>query len=320
MLIGDFEPGTFPAELNGLVKQRVVYLKNIRIIANPKAGRGRGEKVLNELKSSFKVREIEIIVTRLPGQTSELSAKAVEDGIQRLIVLGGDGSIGEAANGLVGSDCELGIVPAGTGNDIARSLKIPLSPIRAMQVAVHGYSRKFDVGQDHDTCFFSVLGIGFPADVAEQANQMIWLKGSAAFFFGMYRTLIGMRKVPVQIELDDREFSLDCTSIMIQNTPYTGGGLLMAPDASMDDGLLDVILVGDIGKLDLMLNFPRIYWGGHLKHPKFAAFKSRNVKITSEIPLRKIFDGDLKGTTPADVAVHVRKLNVVVEEENNGNR
>jgi diacylglycerol kinase family enzyme len=123
-----------------------------------------------------------------------------------------------------------------------------------------------------------------------------------------------MKPNKVKIELDDREIVERCTSIMIQNTPYTGGGLLIAPEAKMDDGLLDVIVVGDIGRLDLMVNFPRVYWGSHLNHSCFSAYKSQKVKITSERPLRKIFDGDLKGTTPVDLTVRPNALKVVMEE------
>jgi diacylglycerol kinase family enzyme len=140
------------------------------------------------------------------------------------------------------------------------------------------------------------------------------MKSSAAFFLGVYRTLASMKPVEVKIELDDQEIFEKCTSIMIHNTPYTGGGLLIAPDALMDDGLLDVIVVSDIGRVNLMFNFPRVYWGRHLSHTSFSAYKTSQIKITSEKPMPKIFDGDLLGTTPVDVKVQPKALNVVVKE------
>jgi YegS/Rv2252/BmrU family lipid kinase len=228
--------------------------------------------------------------------------------------MGGDGTVGDVANGLIGSDVELGIIPVGTGNDIARSLGLPPSPEGALKSALQGEARKVDVGQDGETCFLSVLGIGFPADVAEFANNQTFWQGSAAFFFAVYHSVQKMRAFPVEIELDKLTIRERCSSIMIQNTRYTGGGLKIAPSAEMDDGYLDIVVVGDIGKMDFMFNFPRVYLGNHLSHKAFSAYRSRTVKIVSEVPLRKIFDGDIKGATPVDARILPGALSIVVQK------
>jgi len=284
----------------------------MRIIVNPQAGRGAGRRRLEELRKFLEKEKIEISVTRFPGEAADIAAQSVKDGVKRILVMGGDGTVGEAANGIYKSDVELAIIPVGTGNDIARSIGLPFSPREALRVAVRGNTKPFDLGWDKNFGFCSFLGVGFPAIVAEEANRLLRFKGPAAFFLGMYKSLIRMKPYPVCIEMDEFRYEGLCTSIMVQNTPYTGGGLFIAPDAQVDDGKLDVIIVSDISRLNLMVNFPRLYWGSHLSHPCFSAYRSRNVRITSDEPLRKILDGDLRGTTPVDLTVLQGALNVVV--------
>lgn len=181
--------------------------------------------------------------------------------------MGGDGTIGEVANALIGTDVELAVISMGTGNDIARSLGLPLNDLSASLImAFEGEARPVDMGRERDRAFLSVLGLGFPAVVAAEANRFTWLKGPPAFFAAVYKAVHRLRAVPLVIELDDLTLDMECAAVMIQNTPYTGGGLLMAPGARVDDGLLDVVVVDDIGKKDLMVNFPKVYSGRHLEH------------------------------------------------------
>ncbi len=228
--------------------------------------------------------------------------------------MGGDGTVGEVVEGLVGSDTELAVVSVGTGNDVARSLGLPLNDIEAgLDLAISGSVRAIDVGRERDRHFISVLGLGFPTIVADAANRARWLKGPPAFFVSVYKGLYRLRPVRLVIELDDRTLEMESVAVMIQNTPYTGGGLHMAPGAQIDDGLLDVVVVDDIGRLNLMLNFPKAYRGKHLDHPSFTLHQSQTVRITSPEPMPKMFDGDLIGTSPLEASVVPRSLKVVVD-------
>jgi diacylglycerol kinase (ATP) len=159
------------------------------------------------------------------------------------------------------------------------------------------------VGWEQERCFISTLGLGFPAVIAQEANKMKYLKGSPAFFIATYKAINHLRAIPVKITLDNETLNVNCTSVLIQNTPFCGGGLLMAPAARMDDGLFDVVVVKDIGKVDLMLNFPKIYSGRHLEHPKFSLYRSRSVRIDTPTNQSKMFDGDIYGQTPVNAKV-----------------
>ncbi len=273
----------------------------MKIIANPRAGHGQGQRNLDQLRSVIRRRGLDCtpVLTERPGHATVIARELAAADEPRVAVMGGDGTIGEVVDAIVGSRTEIAVIAMGTGNDVARSLGLPLGNLEGgLDVALTGTARAVDVGRERDRHFISVLGIGFPAVVATEANHVTWLKGSPAFFFAVYKALHRLQPVPLHIQLDDRALELPSVAVLIQNTPYTGGGLHMAPGAEIDDGLLDVVVVGPISRLGLMFHFPRAYSGRHLEHPDFALYRSRSVHIESPVRLPKMFDGDILGATP----------------------
>ena len=284
------------------------------IIANPRAGHGKGAGNVERLRGVIRRRGLDghVVVTERPGHATELARQLVEAGETRIAAMGGDGTVGEVANALIGTSVELALLSMGTGNDIARSLGLPLNDLpAALIMAFEGEARPVDMGRERDRAFLSVMGLGFPAVVAAEANRFTWLKGPPAFFVAVYKAVNRLRAVPLVIELDDRTLDMECAAVLIQNTPYTGGGLFMAPGARVDDGLLDVVVVDDIGKKALMINFPKVYSGRHFEHPSFSLYRTTRVRIESKEPLPKMFDGDLCGWTPVEAEVWRDALHVV---------
>jgi diacylglycerol kinase (ATP) len=284
------------------------------IIANPRAGHGAGAGNIEKLRDLIRRRGLDCtaVPTERPGHATELARQFAETNGSRLGVMGGDGTISEVVQALVGSNVELAILSMGTGNDVARSLRLPLNDLdAALEIAVEGRARPVDVGHERERHFISVLGVAFPALVAAEANRMRFVRGSAAFFVSVYKALHRLRAVPLVIDLDEGTLELDCVAVMVQNTPYTGGGLHMAPTARVDDGILDVVIVERIGKLDLMINFQKAYKGRHFEHPSISLHRSRSVTIRSAEPLPKMFDGDLCGWTPVEADVVPGGLQVV---------
>ena len=285
----------------------------MRIIANPRAGHGTGRRAIQALRDAIRRRDLDgtPVLTERPGHATEI-ARQLAGSEARLGVLGGDGTIGEVAGAIAGTDTELAILSMGTGNDVARSLGLPLNDLgAALDVAFGGRVRAIDVGRERDRHFVSVLGLGFPAIVAEHANQTR-LRGSTAFFVAVYRAMSRLQPTRMTIRLDDRTLEGECVAVMVQNTPFTGGGLHMAPGAKVDDGLLDVVVVDGIGRLDLMIHFPRVYQGRHLEHSSFSLHRTRTVRIDTESPLPKMFDGDILGVAPVEASVVPGALKVVV--------
>jgi diacylglycerol kinase (ATP) len=254
-------------------------------------------------------------LTEFSGHATKLASEAAKDGVETLVVMGGDGTVREAVNGLANSNSAMGIVAVGTGNDLARSLGLPIhQPAQALRIAGTGVRMKIDLGLMGDRYFASVLGVGFPAAVAVEANKIRKIRGPAVFLIAMYKALFRMKAVPMKVILDDRRIEGRLTSVVIQNTQYTGGGLLIAPEASLEDGRLDVIAVDDIGRMRLMLNLPKLYVGRHVTHRNFTLTQSERVQINSEEKLPAMCDGDLCGYTPLSVSTARKALSVIVKD------
>ena len=285
----------------------------MKVIANPAAGFGRGQVSIRELQQRGPRLGIEILETEGPQEATRLARELVAKGESRLGVMGGDGTISEVVDAVVGSQTEVAILSVGTGNDIARSLGLPCNHLAAsLKIAQNGQSRAVDVGEVSGRHFLSVLGVGFPAQVADESNRLKWLRGHRAFIAAIYKALWKMKPVAMEIKLDNQTLRQDCTSVLVLNTPFTGGGLRFAPNAKLDDGLFDVVVVGEIGKLNLMANFPRVYTGSHLNHPSFALFRAASVNICTQVPTAKMLDGDLCGVTPVKARILPQSLKVVI--------
>ncbi len=285
----------------------------MKVIANPLAGFGRGRVSIRELRKRGSELGVEVLETKSPRDATRLAREIVAKGASRVGVMGGDGTISEVADALAGSPTELAILSVGTGNDIARSLGLPCNHLEeALAIAQNGRGVSVDVGMAGERHFLSVLGVGFPAQVAAESNRLKWLRGHLAFMVAIYKALWKMKPIAMEIELDSQVLSLECTSVLVLNTPFTGGGLKFAPDAKVDDGLFDIVVVGAIGKLNLMANFPRVYTGSHLNHSSFSLFRSSFVGIRASEPTGKMLDGDVCGGTPVTARIVPRSLKVVV--------
>lgn len=289
----------------------------MKVIANPAAGRGRGSRHVANLRKWLQERGVQhdFLLTEQAGHATEL-ARRLASGTRRVIVAGGDGTISEVAHALAGTEVEIGIVAIGTGNDVARTLNLPYNDVaRAAQIAAAGQVRRIDLGRERERFFVSSVALGFASDVVERSSRPGWLTGSATFFVAVHRALRNLRTIPIRLELDGTTMELDCVSVLVQNTAYTGGGLRIAPEARMDDGLLDVVVIGPIGKLSLVANFPRLYRGTHTDHPRFALYRARKVRVETSVPLPTMLDGDMWSSSPLEVEVVAHAVKVVVDHE-----
>jgi diacylglycerol kinase (ATP) len=287
----------------------------MEIIVNRQAGHGAGPRKVKGFNRLISRRGLDctLLETRYSGHATLLARRLAQRNRLRIGVMGGDGTISEVINGLSGSNVELAIIPIGTGNDVARSLGLPIdNPSVLLEIALEGVSKEVDVAEAGGRSFISVLGAGFPVEVAAEANRIKRLRGSPVFLLAMCKALTKMRVQKARLELDDRILELEFTSLLVQNTPSTGGGLLVAPNAALDDGLLDIVVVDTISKAKLMLNLPRLYQGTHLDHPNFTLYRSKAVKIYSSNSVSLMVDGDPCGRLPVCIKTRHKALKVVV--------
>jgi len=286
----------------------------IWFVVNRTSGNGKGAAVWKRVEARLKERGIEYgcRFTERPGHAAELAGElARQSGTVAVVAIGGDGTVHEAASGLVGSGVPIGCIPAGSGDDFARSLGIPRQWEAALERVLRLASRAIDVGMINGQSFVISAGIGFDGDVARITNRS-WYKrwlnklgfGSLSYVVTVLRLVVRYRPCRVRLEVDG-------WLIAIANMPYYGGGMKICPDARMDDGMLHLCLVEGIGRLELLRFFPRVFNGTHVSHRSVQLMSGRQIRIESTAPMTIHTDGEYGGATPAAVDVQSGRLNVL---------
>ena len=243
------------------------------------------------------------MLSEFPGH---LAQAAKDGGDSLLLVIGGDGTVNEVANGVAGTEAELAVLPCGTGQDFGRTHGIPSSFDDAVRVALEGETRTIDLGRveldDGTSRFFANVGsAGMSGAVARRANSMTKrFGGRATFFYALTREFLAWKNTRVVVELEDgvrREGPMH--DVIVANGNWHGGGMKLAPEARQDDGAFDVVTIGDVNKLDFLTTAPKLYSGRYLSHPKVELLRSPAVSITAAEPLPLEVDGEPIGSTPA---------------------
>jgi diacylglycerol kinase (ATP) len=256
------------------------------------------------------------------GHLTELARNAVDGGATLLVVVGGDGSLHEVADGVVGRDVEVAVLMRGTGMDFARTYGIPTDAEQAFDVALYGGTREIDVGRvtyhaweggEHVEHLVNVGSVGMSADTARRANtRSKALGGKPTFFLTLVESFLRWRNVDMRVRVGDETRSGKMTSVVVANGQYHGGSMWLAPEAQPDDGLLDVVVIGDITKVDFVRNVGRIYKGTHLTHPKIDLLRGPRVEVDADQPIPLELDGEQPGTTPAAFEIVPRALRIRV--------
>jgi YegS/Rv2252/BmrU family lipid kinase len=248
----------------------------------------------------------------------------VRGGATLVVAVGGDGTLNEVANGVVraGGAAEIATIPLGTGMDFGRTYGIPTRFDDAVRVALDGRTRTIDLGRvayrewsggSAERYYLNVGSVGMSAAVAQRANGMSKaLGGKATFFYALARVFFEWENTVVTVELDDVRREARMHDVIVANGRWHGGAMLLAPDAEPDDGLFDVVLIGDVTKRDFVTTAPKIYKGTYLAHPKVELLHSRTVAVEAPERLPIEVDGEQVGTTPARFEIVPEALRVRV--------
>jgi diacylglycerol kinase (ATP) len=259
---------------------------------------------------------------------SALAAGAARGGARLLVAVGGDGTVHEIVNGLldagVGSDVELAVLPRGTGKDFVRSVRIPRKLDDALAVARDGRVRPVDAGRatyvawdgsEAQAWFANFAGAGISGAIAARANDTSKaLGGRLSFMRATTSVFLRWKATPMTAQVDAERREGPMFEVLVMNGDYTAGGMWAAPDAAPDDGRLDVLLIGDVTKLDFVRTFPKIYRGTHLSHPKIELLGGAVVSVKAPMKLPIVLDGEQPGTTPARFEVVPGALRVRVPQ------
>ncbi|RLE16006.1 MAG: hypothetical protein DRJ50_15480 [Actinobacteria bacterium] len=289
------------------------------LVFNPHAGAGRAAQLLPGVRSALEnFAVLDVLQTGGAGDATRLVAAADLSVYDGLIATGGDGTLFEVLNGLYTHDkaqrIPLGLVPVGTGNAFARDLGLlPGDWAKAVDLIRAGGLRQVDVGRVEtasETYFFlNIVGAGLPVDAMEIAAKLKFLGNSAYTLAALWRA-IKLKSYPLSIEIDGKIINQDSIFLEISNTRYTGTTFLMAPDAVLDDGLLDVTLLGKLSRVRLLRLFPTIYKGHHVRYDEIQTCKAQEIRITAPQDLVLAPDGELRGCTPATITCLERDLQI----------
>lgn len=293
--------------------------RHIDIVLNPAAGNGAGRRVRAELERALHARGVGFAVheTARPGHATELAAGCARDGCAIVAAVGGDGTVHEVANGLLRSGGAhmpaLGVVPVGTGNDFVKVVAGIRTRADAYDALAYGTPRALDAGlarwDGGEEWFVNAMGTGIDVEVVRQIRGIRNLPGAAVYITGLVKALVRFRPIPLIIRIDGVESEQRVMIVAVANGTCIGGAFRVAPGARPDDGLLDVVLVEEIGFLDIMRVVPRILRGTHIGHRAVRHAAARHVELEVQAGTDLFFqlDGELREPAGARrVAVEIR--------------
>lgn len=282
---------------------------------NPAARGGRGlrrlDPVLRRLREGG--RPVTVVVGTSARDALDRARAAVAGEPAALVAFGGDGLVHLAVQAVAGTGTPLGIIPAGTGNDIADALGIPRrDPLAAAGIVLRGRTAAVDAARiGGDRWFAGVVACGFDSRVNERANALTWPGGTARYIRAMVQELRVFRPIPFTITLDGATAEHEAMLVAVANTRSYGAGMRVCPDASPHDGLLDVLILGALPKAAFLRAFPHVYRGSHVTHPAVTIVRARSVRLEAA-DVVAYADGERVGPTPVDCAVEPGALAVLV--------
>jgi YegS/Rv2252/BmrU family lipid kinase len=285
----------------------------ISLIVNPVAGGGRASRVLPEAQAALTGLGVEhhVELTRSLEHAREL-ARAAAAASEPAVALGGDGLIGAVAGALARSDAVLGVLPGGRGNDFARVLGIPLAPADACGVIAAGHVRELDLGQVGEQTFIGIASCGFDSEANRIANETRLVRGGFVYVYGALRALLSWRPARFEVRLDGAEPRiLIGYTVATANSGAYGGGMFLAPDAALDDGLLDVVLIEHVPKLRFLRLLPTVFKGEHVKQPSVSVLRAAEIEISADRPFTMFADGDPIGELPVTVRALPKAMRVL---------
>lgn len=235
------------------------------VIINPTAGNGLAGRVGEQVAGVLREKGLpfEMAQTRHEGHATELARDAADRGVDTVIAVGGDGTLREVARGLCGLETAMGIIPAGTGNDVIKMLGTPSDPMEALDFILKNPARRLDAGQIGDSLFLNVTGTGFDVCVLQYAlGAKKYVRGILPYLWGVIRAMFAYKAVKVTLQIDGEEpFQKEILVASVGNGQYIGGGMHITPEARPDDGLFDLLVIDMLPKWKIVPNFPKLLNG-----------------------------------------------------------
>lgn len=295
---------------------------HIAVLTNPYAGKGRARRVADAAVERLRGRgaQVRVYEGATAVETRELAGQAIADRPDALVVVGGDGTLSGILDDLIRGEIPVVLVPAGTGNDLARALGLPRhNPTAAVDVALDGVVRRIDVGEVRSggsaSAFLTIAALGFDAKVSERTNILRWPHGALRYYLALVIELARLRPLRFAVTVDGgARQERPGTLIAVGNTPSYGGGMPVCVGADPADGMLDLVEVAPLGRLRLLRLFPLLLKGAHLARPEVAHRRARSVTVSAP-GLVVYADGERLGEDECTITVRPRALAILLPHD-----
>jgi YegS/Rv2252/BmrU family lipid kinase len=282
------------------------------VLVNPSAGGGRARELLPRLEGALRDHGIEhrlVMTTSLDHGIAE--ARSAAAGGEVVVVMSGDGLIGQIGGALAETGVPMGVIPGGRGNDFARVLGIPTEIPEAVALIANGAVRKIDVGEVNGRRFLGIASCGFDSDANRLANEARLIRGNLVYLYAALRALAAWKPARFEVTLDGVRREFTGYSVAAANNRAYGGGMFLAPEAEFDDGELDVVMTADVSKLRCLVNLPKLFSGSHTENDEVTIVRASEVEIDADRPFAVYADGDHLADLPARIRLLPRALQVI---------
>ncbi len=288
-------------------------MRKLALIVNPSAAGGRATAALESVQSALTNHGLEhrVALTRSLEHARELALEAAAAG-EVAVAFGGDGLAAAIAGALKHSRGLLGVLPGGRGNDLARTLGIPLEPAAACEVLATGVVRALDLGEIAGKTFIGIASCGFDSEANRIANSTRIVRGNVVYLYGALAALVRWKPAAFEVELDGERRAFTGYSVALANSKSYGGGMMLAPDASMDDGLLDVVMIRHVSKARVLALLPTVFRGAHVNKRNVEIARARRVEVRADRPFAMYADGDPIADLPATARALPGAVRVIV--------
>jgi YegS/Rv2252/BmrU family lipid kinase len=287
--------------------------RRFALLVNPLAAGGRPLRLLPDVQDVLESAGAQYRVVEALNLEQALSeARAAAEAEETVMTLGGDGLVGPVAGVLRGARSALAIIPAGRGNDFARVLGIPQEPAAAARVAVEGRERLVDVAAVNGAAYVGIASFGIDSDAQQIANESRLVRGNLVYAYATVRALVAWKHAGFTVTVDGERHTATGYAVAVGNSGTFGGGMRLLPDAQVDDGKLDVLLISRHSKLRYAWGCVQVFKGAHLGTPHTHLFRGSVVEVQADRPFPIYADGDYIADPPATMTVEPRSLRVLV--------
>lgn len=284
----------------------------LALLVNPSSAGGRTLERLPAVEAELDKRRAAFRVERTRDAEHAI-AEAVAAGHagEIPVVMSGDGLVGMIGGALAGTGVPLGILPGGRGNDLARVLGIPDEPAAAIDLLQSGSTREIDVGEANGRRFLGIASVGFDSDANRIANETRFVRGHLVYAYAAIRALAAWKPARFTVRVGEENLRFTGYTVAVANNQAYGGGMFVAPDAELDDGRFDVVLIGKVGKLRFIANLPKVFKGTHVENDEVRVFRTPQLELSASRPFAVYADGEHITDLPARLRVLPGALTVI---------